>query len=827
MKGETLQMAKNQGFKLTALYERLSKDDELKGESNSILNQKKYLEDYARRNGFSNLKHYVDDGYTGTNFDRPGFQEMIADVEAGIIETIIVKDMSRFGRNYLQVGFYTEMVFPKKNVRFIAVNNSVDSDNPMNNDFTPFLNIMNEWYAKDTSNKIKAIFNARMNEGLRCSGSIPYGYNRLPEDKQTLIVDPEASKVVKRIFNMVADGLTISQIARDLEADEVLIPAAYTAKYHPEQNNGRAFENPYRWRHGTINDILNRREYLGHTVLKKTENKNFKLKTRAVVPEDDRLVFENTHEAIIDKDLWDRAHKMREKTRRIKPKPAGTYTQGHLLSGFLYCSDCGARMRVATSCFNRGEPYISFRCGTYATDRRKCSSHNIGEKAIEKLLLTTIRRIFNRIELDEEGFATELGKIQEKKAAEVPVKEKNELAKCKRRFDELDNLIKGLYENYMKGMLPERQYRSLMVQYDEEQSQLEEKIKSIEEKIESSESDVIQVDKFIELIRKYKNPEILTQEMINKLVDKIIVYPAKKEDGKRTQKVRMYFNFVGEINLPYTAEELESIKNEKEAKEQIKKDAMREYKRKYQEKKKAERYEANGGHKYAKRICEHCGKEYWPNSNRQRYCSKECSYEKNLERIRSKRFEEKGDHRFRQKNCILCGKPFWPTSGTELLCSPECKEKHNKERLKRYHEENREIRSAKEKQQRQDIIEQAMLENDGHRYPAKICEVCGEEYWPVRPSQKYCSEKCSRAQEKFVRLNRDPAEKEGHKYFKRICIMCGKEFWPNGPNDISCSDECKKARINERKRKNRQIIKAKEKERLEAEQQLQNAITVA
>ena len=195
-------MAKFKALRHTALYERLSKDDELKGESNSISNQKKYLEDYARKNGFQNLKHYTDDGFTGTNFNRPGFQEMIADVEAGKIDTIIVKDMSRFGRNYLQVGFYTEMVFPQKNVRFIAINNSIDSDNPVDNDFTPFLNIMNEWYAKDTSNKIKAVFNSRMSEGLRCSGSIPYGYNRLPDDKQKLVVDPVASKVVKRIGPM-------------------------------------------------------------------------------------------------------------------------------------------------------------------------------------------------------------------------------------------------------------------------------------------------------------------------------------------------------------------------------------------------------------------------------------------------------------------------------------------------------------------------------------------------------------------------------------------------------------------------------------------------
>lgn len=226
--------------KRTALYERLSKDDEQQGESNSILNQKQYLEEYAHKNGFVNIQHFTDDGYTGRNFNRPGFQEMLAEIENGKIGTVIVKDMSRFGRNYLQVGFYTEIMFPQKQVRFIAINNSVDSDKPQDNDFTPFLNIMNEWYAKDTSNKIKSIFLSRMNDGKRCSGSIPYGYNRLPGDKQTLVVDPVASKVVKHIFALAADGYNPPTIAKKLTEEEVLIPSAYTLQYHPEQCNREA-----------------------------------------------------------------------------------------------------------------------------------------------------------------------------------------------------------------------------------------------------------------------------------------------------------------------------------------------------------------------------------------------------------------------------------------------------------------------------------------------------------------------------------------------------------------------------------------------------------
>ena len=238
-------MAKFQGFKATALYERLSKDDELQGESNSILNQKKYLEDFAKKNGFDNIRHFTDDGFTGTNFNRPAFQEMLREVEAGTISTVIVKDMSRFGRNYLQVGYYTEILFPQKDVRFIAINNSIDSEQPESGDFAPFLNFMNEWYAKDTSKKIQSVFNARMNEGLRCSGSIPYGYNRLPDDKQTLIVDPVASEVVRHIFELAAEGKGPTAIASALEEEKTLIPSAYTAKYHPEQSNKKGARHSY------------------------------------------------------------------------------------------------------------------------------------------------------------------------------------------------------------------------------------------------------------------------------------------------------------------------------------------------------------------------------------------------------------------------------------------------------------------------------------------------------------------------------------------------------------------------------------------------------
>ena len=284
--------------RITALYERLSRDDDLTGESNSITNQKKYLEDYARRNGFENIRHFTDDGFSGVNFNRPGFQSLIKEVEAGNVETLIVKDMSRLGRNYLQVGFYTEVLFPQKNVRFLAINNSIDSNNASDNDFAPFLNIMNEWYAKDTSNKIKAIFDARMKDGKRCSGSIPYGYNRLPSDKQTLVVDPVASEVVKRIFTLANDGKSTRAIAEILTEEKVLTPAAYAKEYHPEQYNGNKFTNPYLWAMSTIRNILDRQEYLGHTVLRKSVSTNFKLHKRKSTDEEEQYVFPNTHEPI-------------------------------------------------------------------------------------------------------------------------------------------------------------------------------------------------------------------------------------------------------------------------------------------------------------------------------------------------------------------------------------------------------------------------------------------------------------------------------------------------------------------------------------------------
>ena len=380
-------MARTEDIKITALYERLSRDDEQVGESNSIQNQKMYLEEYARHHGLRNIRHFWDDGYTGTNFNRPGFNALLSEIEAGHVATLIVKDLSRFGRNYLQVGYYTEVVFPKKGVRFIAINNSVNSAKPSDNDFTPFLNIMNEWYAKDTSNKIKAVFKAWMKKGMRCSGSIPYGYKRTKEDKQQLLVDEPAADVVRKIYRLACQGLGTTAIAEQLSAEKVLIPSAYAARYLPENCRHNKMADPYRWTATTVGYILDRQEYLGHTVLGKSICENFKTKQRRAATADELMIFPNTHEAIVDQDTWDIAHRLR---LRKRPKAAnGTYT--HRLSGLIYCADCGARMGFCGSDGGRdGKHYDSshaFQCGNYRSTTNQCTSHFVRASVLETVIL--------------------------------------------------------------------------------------------------------------------------------------------------------------------------------------------------------------------------------------------------------------------------------------------------------------------------------------------------------------------------------------------------------------------------------------------------------
>lgn len=548
-------MAKpNQDNKITALYERLSRDDELQGESNSISNQKKYLEDYARQQGFRNIRHFTDDGYSGTNFNRPGFNALLEEVKAGHVATVCVKDMSRFGRNYLQVGFYTEMMFPDKGVRFIAINNSIDSAHPSDNDFTPFLNIMNEWYAKDTSRKIKSVFHARMQDGKRCSGSIPYGYKRLPDDKQTLVVDEEAAAVVRRIFQLASEGIGVTQIAEILKNDKVLIPSAY-AEQKGENCRHKSYSDPYAWSNVTVGYILDRQEYLGHTVLGKTIRENFKSKKRRAATPDELMFFPDTHEPIIDQQTWDMAQRLRNR----KPKKAANGTYSHRLSGLIFCADCGGRMSYSSpESKHKPEEELfdsdsSFQCSNYRNyqGRDNCTSHFVKTSSLEAVILAAIQKVSRYALENKEEFLRQLQANWETQQSESSDADRKELAGIDRRIGELDVLIRGLYEANVTGKLPDRQFQRLMSQYDSEQAQLEARMKELQVNAEASTEKKADPEKFLALVRKYQDCEELTDAMLYDFIEKVVVHaPTGSRTIYKQQKIDIYFNFIGNYLPP-------------------------------------------------------------------------------------------------------------------------------------------------------------------------------------------------------------------------------------------------------------------------------------
>ncbi len=585
-------MAKKQ--RITALYERLSRDDELQGESNSITNQKEYLEEYAIQNGFRNIQHFTDDGYTGTNFNRPGFSSLLAEVEAGNVATVIVKDMSRFGRNYLQVGFYTEMMFPKKEVRFIAINNGVDSANPTDNDFTPFLNIMNEWYAKDTSKKIRAVFKSRMKDGKRCSGSVPYGYYRKPDDKQTFYVDEVAAEVVRKIFRLTCEGMGATAIADQLTEEHILIPSAYAKEYHPEDWQNKSFHDPYIWNGTTVGYILDRQEYLGHTVLGKTIIENFKTKKRRKATEDELLIFPDTHEAIIDQETWDLAQRLR---KRAAPRRTADKLPSHRLSGLLFCADCGSKLSYASNEGQHrkdGKKYDSdesFRCSRYKNKYHGCTTHYIKASTAEELILTATQRIARHVLEDEEEFIAQLQSQWNVQQENDTSKDKKELLTAKRRIDELDNLIKSLYENFASGMIPERQYRKLMADYDSEQAVLEERIAELELNENVATKKNLQADRFIRLVKKYNDFSSPSDTMIYQLIEKVVVHQADGKGKMRQQKVEIYFNFIGNYVPPFSEAELQEMREAEEREAQEVKKRKSESAKKASEKRKLKQSE--------------------------------------------------------------------------------------------------------------------------------------------------------------------------------------------------------------------------------------------
>lgn len=580
-------------IKYTALYERLSRDDEMQGESNSIVNQKRYLEEYAQAQGFKNIRHFTDDGYSGTNFKRPGFQKMIAAIEAGEIDVVCVKDLSRFGRDYLKVGFYTEIMFPEKGVRFIAINNSVDSANPTENDFTPFLNIMNEWYAKDTSNKIRAIFRSRMQDGKRCSGAIPYGYRRDPEDKNHLLIDEEAAKVVRRIYQMVIDGMGSQAIANQLTADNVLIPSAYLEQSEHGESRNHSYHDPCRWNCTAVSYILDKQEYMGHTVLGKTICENFKTKKRRKARPDELIIFENTHEPIIDAETWNLVQKLRRRTRRKLAN--GSYS--HRLSGLVYCADCGKRLSYSSPQSQHrpdGKTYdadSSFRCPTYKSMYGECTMHYIKSSTLDKLVDEAVRKIARYVLRNEQAFLEQVRVLTSADQKHTQSEDKKELVNIKKRIAELDNYIKRLYEGNASGKIPDRQFEKLMAQYDSEQQELEERVKEIEVSIHEIQQESENGQQFVRLVQKYRDLTEIDQTALNEFIDKVVVHEATGgRTADRSQQIDIYFNFIGQFMVEDTEEEL--LMQEQEAqrladlKERERKDRRNETVRRYRQRKK-------------------------------------------------------------------------------------------------------------------------------------------------------------------------------------------------------------------------------------------------
>lgn len=533
--------------KITAGYCRLSRDDELQGDSNSIINQKSLLTKYAQDNGFSNLRLYCDDGFSGTNFQRPGFQEMLKDIEAGLVGVVLTKDMSRLGRDYLRVGFYTEITFPENEVRFIAVNDGVDSAQG-ENDFAPFRNILNEWYAKDTGKKVRAIYRAKGNDGKHTSSHAIYGYKKDPQDGQRWIIDEEAAAVVQRIFKMTIAGQGAYQIAGTLEQEKVLCPSAYLAANGMGNLKNKAIPDPYRWWGTTVTYILSRIEYMGHTVNFKTYKRSFREKNRRTAPKEEWKIFENTHEAIIDKDTWENAQRLRRTIRRSSQS-----YEANPLTGLLYCADCGSKMynERATPDKYHNTPRDTYSCSAYRKKTTRCTIHFIRTEIVRELVLDALRKVSGYAREHRSEFEQLIMQTTAEGRRNGLQTGRTELAAIKSRMDELDILLQKLYEDYALGRLPQKRHEKLSAQYEAEQEQLEHRYRELKAEMDAVREDGEKVNRFMELVSRYTDFTELTTPMLNEFIDKIVVHERERIDRYRyDQKIDIYFNFIGKVELP-------------------------------------------------------------------------------------------------------------------------------------------------------------------------------------------------------------------------------------------------------------------------------------
>ena len=529
--------------KITALYERLSHDDERSGESVSIENQKRILEDYARKNGFTNIRHFTDDGVRGTTFKRPGLDAMLDEIRAGNVATVIIKDQSRIGRDVVEVGLL-KRTFDEYHVRFIAANDNLDTANGFDI-MSIFRDVINEWYVADTSRKIKSVFKSRMEKGLRCSGSVSYGYLASKENKGEWVIDEEAAAVVRRIFQSVVAGESVASIARTLRAEKIPIPSEHWKRIGAPVRAAK-YADPYAWSASTIGYILKRPEYMGRKVLGKTVCENYKTKsTRKTAPEE-QYIFDGEIPAIVDKETWKTVQKLRE-TKRRAPKRQNAPNR---LTGLLYCADCGAKLTHRHNLVQGKWIEDAFICGNYRQLTRDCTMHHIPTAKIEAAILAAIQRVSWYVRNNEAEFAERVREASGRHQEQAVKEYRRKVNKAQRRYQELDGLVKKLYEGNATGKIPDRHFTRLLAEYDEEQAELEASIAQWQRQIENWNADALKTDQFIQLVSRYTDFSELTTPMLNEFIEKVVVHEGEGRGNSRRQRIDIYLNFIGAFEVP-------------------------------------------------------------------------------------------------------------------------------------------------------------------------------------------------------------------------------------------------------------------------------------
>ena len=520
--------------KITALYCRLSQDDDLNGESNSITNQKEMLLKYAKDNHFPNPQLYVDDGWSGTNFDRPDFKRMLKDMENGQIGILITKDQSRLGREYIQTGQYMEILFPELGVRYIAINDGYDSAKS-DNEMMPFRNLFNDWYARDISKKIKAVFRAKGQSGKPLASRPPYGYKKSESDKNVWEIDEESAKVVRRIFRLCIEGFGPEQIAKKLTAEGILNPTAYAVS-KGYISSGR-YKYPTRWHDSIVGRILERAEYLGHLVNFKTTRKSFKVKKRVETAKEEQIVFENTHPPLVSQHDFDLVQKLREgRQRKQKCNKINPF------SGKVYCADCGAKLYLCRA-QTLTEEQEHMKCGRYAKDQNECSAHFIRTIVLKEIVLSEINKLLQMVHENEDAFIRLAMEKSSNALADDVKHAKKTLTKHQKRIAELDRLFTRIYEDNVSGKLSDERFEQMSKSYDEEQKKLREDAANLESFISTREQKTEDISNFVNIVRKYEQITELTPEIMNELIERIEVHAPDKSSGHREQQVDIYFRF--------------------------------------------------------------------------------------------------------------------------------------------------------------------------------------------------------------------------------------------------------------------------------------------